>query len=206
MESLDYWRLCDELSVFHAILLVIDCDPSEYPYVEDWGIQERPKGYEAVKAALINASLQGQIDGKITPIYEYDINGNICGEIVNSLDIRRTIISVSSMKKFLRNRGFNKGFFFPNTETNQPDYLDSNNSRYSPKLAAAIESWLAVTQNSALTNAKSVKQAIVIYLRSHAGRFGLIKDDGNPNENGIEEVAKVANWETRGGAPKTPEQ
>lgn len=44
----------------------------------------------------------------------------------------------------------------------------------------------------------------MIWLRSHAGRFGLIKDDGNPNESGIEEVSKVANWETKGGAPKTP--
>jgi hypothetical protein len=28
MEALDYWRLCDELNVIQAALLVADCDPS----------------------------------------------------------------------------------------------------------------------------------------------------------------------------------
>ena len=32
----------------------------------------------------------------------------------------------------------------------------------------------------------------------------LTKDDGNPNQLGIEEVAKIANWSVKGGAPKTP--
>jgi hypothetical protein len=43
-----------------------------------------------------------------------------------------------------------------------------------------------------------------VLLRQHANKFGLTKDDGNPNEQGIEEVAKIANWDTKGGAPKTP--
>jgi hypothetical protein len=34
--------------------------------------------------------------------------------------------------------------------------------------------------------------------------FGLTKEDGSPNEQGIDDVAKIANWDTRGGAPKTP--
>jgi hypothetical protein len=46
--------------------------------------------------------------------------------------------------------------------------------------------------------------SIVIWLRQHANEFGLTKEDGNPNEQGIEEVAKIANWDTKGGAPKTP--
>jgi hypothetical protein len=41
-------------------------------------------------------------------------------------------------------------------------------------------------------------------LAAHANEFGLTKEDGNPNEQGIEEVAKIANWDTKGGAPKTP--
>ena len=51
---------------------------------------------------------------------------------------------------------------------------------------------------------KTVKQALVIWLRQNANRFGLTKEDGNPNEQGIEEVAKIANWDATGGAPKTP--
>ena len=55
-----------------------------------------------------------------------------------------------------------------------------------------------------LRKGKSVKQALDVWLRQHANEFGLTKEDGNPNEQGIQEVAKIANWETKGGAPKTP--
>jgi hypothetical protein len=42
------------------------------------------------------------------------------------------------------------------------------------------------------------------WLRENASEFGLSDDDGKPNETGIEETAKVANWQPGGGAPKTP--
>jgi hypothetical protein len=58
----------------------------------------------------------------------------------------------------------------------------------------------AVTQGSG----KSVKDAIKKCLREHAAEFDLANEDGNPNETGIDEVAKVANWQPTGGAPKTP--
>jgi hypothetical protein len=45
---------------------------------------------------------------------------------------------------------------------------------------------------------KTVKQALHIRLRQYANEFGLMKEDGNPNEQGIEEVAKIANWDTKG--------
>ena len=51
---------------------------------------------------------------------------------------------------------------------------------------------------------KTPKQAIEAWLRRNANQFGLIKDNSSPNLQGIEEVAKIANWNTRGGAPKTP--
>jgi len=123
----------------------------------------------------------------------------------HSLDIELTTIKVKDLRVWLSKRGIKTGFFFPAIDSTRPDYLDSQHPNYSPKLAAAIEAWSAVIENPELTKAKSVKQTIMVWLRSNAARFGLIKDDGNPNESGIEEVAKVANWETKGGAPKTPE-
>jgi hypothetical protein len=37
MESLDYWRLCDELSIIQAALLLAEADPSdEKGYAENW--------------------------------------------------------------------------------------------------------------------------------------------------------------------------
>ena len=38
----------------------------------------------------------------------------------------------------------------------------------------------------------------------NADQFGLIKEDGTSNKQGIEEIAKIANWNIKGGAPKTP--
>jgi hypothetical protein len=110
---------------------------------------------------------------------------------------------VEDLRTWLRLRGINTGFFFPSPEA-EPDYLSASHPNYSAKLAAAIEAWKAVSANAELRRGKSVKQALIVWLRQHANEFGLTKDDGNPNEQGIEDVAKIANWDTKGGAPKTP--
>ena len=83
-------------------------------------------------------------------------------------------------------------------------FLNKQSPCYAPKLAAAIEAWKAVSENPDAKSGKSVKQAITKWLRINASRFGLHKEDGSPNEQGIEEIAKISNWETKGGAPKTP--
>jgi hypothetical protein len=51
----------------------------------------------------------------------------------------------------------------------------------------------------------AAKQAMIRWLRRNADKFRLTNDDGNPNKQGFEEVAKIANWDGKGGAPKTPE-
>jgi hypothetical protein len=56
MDSLDYWRLCDEVSVVQAALLIVGEDPSEsQDYIDNWEAGNRPKGYDAAKTALANA-------------------------------------------------------------------------------------------------------------------------------------------------------
>jgi len=104
--------------------------------------------------------------------------------------------------RWLRSRGIRTGFFFPSA-TKNPDYLDPSHPRYAPKLAAAVNAWLALDDESSI-RAKSPKQALTRWLRENAARFRLSDDDGKPNETGIEECAKVANWQEKGGAPKTP--
>jgi hypothetical protein len=102
----------------------------------------------------------------------------------------------------LKSRGFIRGFFFP--EPQGPAYLARSHPHYSRKLEAAINAWKAVSENEELRRGKTVKQALEVWLRQHAGEYGLTKEDGNPNETGIQEIAKIANWDTMGGAPKTP--
>ena len=78
MDGLDYWRLCDQLDIVQAALLVCGHDPSvDQSYVEKWTPDNRPPGYEAAKTAISNALRKGLIEGQFIPLYEYDMNGNL---------------------------------------------------------------------------------------------------------------------------------
>lgn len=110
-----------------------------------------------------------------------------------------TTVAVSDLRAWLEAAGIRTGFFFP-AATDAPDYLDPKNPRYAPKLAAAVRAWQSVTD----AGGKHPKQALAKWLREHAAEFGMTDDEGKPNETGIEEAAKVANWQPGGGAPKTP--
>ena len=79
-------------------------------------------------------------------------------------------------------------------------YLNPQHPRYAPKLAAAVRAWLSVDAVSG----KSPKQSLTKWLREHCAEFGLVDDEGRLNNSGIEQCATVANWQTDGGAPKTP--
>jgi hypothetical protein len=191
-DPLYYWRICDALTVIQAALLIIGEDPSVTRP------KDRPTGFDAVETALINAIEGKRLPAKVTQIEavdEYD-------GPVTDLNLHRTTILVEDLRSWLKSRGVTTGFFFPQPEG--PGYLSSSHPCYSAKLAAAISVWVAVSENPDLQRGKSVKQAIETWLRLYANQFGLTKDDGNPNAQGIEEVAKIANWDTRGGAPRTP--
>jgi hypothetical protein len=190
MSSLDYWRFCEELTVQQAALLIVGEDPSsslDYNYV--------PVGYKAVMAALVSDVKGKRLSANVPE------GGDQFGDHGVPLWDDATIM-VEDLRAWLKKRGVETGFFFPRPAG--PAYLSPVHPHYSPKLAAAICAWNAVSQNAELRRAKTVKKALDVWLRQHANEFGLTKDDGNPNEQGIEEVAKIANWDTRGGAPKTP--
>ncbi len=196
-DDLDYWRLCDELSISEAALLLAGHSPGKFPYVEDWETHKRPHGYEASKTAITNALRGGRIKGTTEPANWHDINGNP-EPIPNSVGLSSRV-EVASLKEWLTGRGLRRGFFFPE-QTETTDYLDPSNSRYAPKLAAAVRAWQAVTDPVG----KHPKQALAKWLRENAAEFDLTDEEGKPNETGIEEAAKVANWQPGGGAPKTP--
>ena len=71
-------------------------------------------------------------------------------------------------------------------------------------LTVAIQRVGQPVEQTSFPNNPNGHKALIVWLRQHANEFGLTKEDGNPNEQGIEDVAKIANWDTRGGAPKTP--
>ncbi len=184
-DPLDYWRLCDRLSVVQAAMLIVGEDPGVPHHTRG----EDPQGYCAAQVAVERA-----IRAEDLPAEDDGINAGYHAYY--------TTVAVDDLRNWLRSRGFKTGFFFPEPQQTEPDYLNELHERYSPKLAAAIEAWKAVSADPTLTANKTVKQALVIWLRQHANRFGLTKEDGNPNEQGIEEVAKIANWDAKGGPPK----
>jgi hypothetical protein len=197
LDDLDFWRLCDEMSVFEAALLVAGKSPGQMPYVEQWDPDKRPRGYEAAKTAIANALRGGRIKGTVVPEFTRDFNCD--PEPIQGTVSVSSRVEVASLKEFLADRGFRRGFFFPD-RTETPDYLDPGNSRFAPKLAAAVRAWQAVTAPVG----KHPKQALSKWLRENGAEFGLTDEDGKPNETGIDEVAKVANWQPSGGAPRTP--
>jgi hypothetical protein len=195
MDPLDYWRLSDVLSVVQAALLIVGQDPAEMQADVDRNLpRDRPIGYDAAKTALVNAIKRKHLHAEIIETE---------GEYYSGPDWHETTITVEDIRGWLRSRGITDGFFFPALDSG-PDYLSASHPHYSAKLAAAIRAWGAISAGAELRVAKSVKQALIVWLRQHANEFGLTREDGNPNEQGIEEVAKIANWDTRGGAPKTP--
>lgn len=205
LSSLDYWRLCSELTVIQAALLLSGHDPSEIQdSIEKWVPKDRPSGYEGAKAAISRALIRKEIDGEHILETDFDFNGYPNGVVDGSIVLDKSTVDVDSLKRWLSQKGVSTGFFFHKTE-DKPDYLDPKHPRYSPKLAAAVSAWFAIDDEAAL-NGRSAKQVLEKWLRENAAKFNLSNEDGKPNEKGIDECAKVANWQYKGGAPKTPSE
>jgi hypothetical protein len=198
MENLEYWKLCDQLTVMQAALLMVGVDPSSEVGMccERRDSDERLGGYDAAKTAIATGLRAKAIKGRLLTVNEGD---GIHPLADYSVDVTQSTVEVQSLRSWLASRGIKSGFFFP-TAVDTPGYLDPRNPRFAPKLAAAIQAWEAVTD----PNGKHPKQAVIKWLREHATRLGLADEQGKPNETAIEEVAKVVNWQPGGGAPRTP--
>lgn len=206
------WRLHEELTIDQAASLVAGYDPELLSICRnDTAFHERFNGFVAAKSAISNALRRGTISGVVVPIYEYDINGNVCGEIDSSVDHTESRVDVDSLKSWLVSRGFKTGFFFPET-TDAPKYLDPSHPRHSYELAAAVHAWEAMEDEN-LRKGKSAKKAIEDWLNSRYKELHLYhtKENekngtkpGNVNNSAISRIAVVANWNPEGGATPTP--
>lgn len=219
MESLDYWRLCEELSVIQAALLIVDENPSEYMQGGVSFPKNAPKAFEAALSALKNSIRSGLLKATIRKqafqLYAKQLPHPYREGFVdskgNKYDIEyeplwgETYINVSDLTSWLEGRGFKTGFFFTNIKQIE-NFLNKNNEFYAPKLAAAYSAWKVISSNPSLMDGKTPKQALEKWLREHANEYGLTKDDGNPNETGIDDICKIANWKPEGGAARTPTQ
>jgi hypothetical protein len=118
--------------------------------------------------------------------------------VIKEPDWNQTSILVDDLKEWMLLRNFQPWFFFP--EVKPEGFKDKEHERYSAKLAAAVSAWEAVQQPAP---SRTVKQTLEKWLNENAAKFGLIDDDGRPLSTVVQTLSEVANWETRGGAPKT---
>ena len=201
-----YWKLADQLSVHDAACLIIGIDPEDTRENFEWEkehdllrheFKKAPSGYMATRHALLGGLQSSTIDGFY---HREQDNFN------EWTDVSQCYVFVESLKKWLTKKEFDRGFFFPKTSKNELDYLNKNHHHYSAKLAASVSAWQAVSNDATYqNNGKTTKQNLINWLTSHAAEFNLIKEDGEININAIEnQVSIVANWDTSGGAPKTP--
>lgn len=232
MDKFDQWRLCEELTVVQAALLCIGEDPSHWKYIETDSDPQTPDGYDGMKAGIstglkkyveyqkdaersvfrsdedityLNGLSKRCIRGNLMRKIKHGFGGDKDTPIAHSIDVEKSTVDVESLKSWLTNKGYTSTFFFPemtalSAPTETMDFLDPKHPRYAPKLAAAVNAWLAVKD----ARARPPKKALRKWLEEHAADFNLVDKDGKPTEAAMEECSKVANWNTNGGATKTP--
>lgn len=208
------WRLCEELTVKQAALLFAGYDPAsnDGTYCEEWKPNERPAGYEGAKQSISSALRKGRITGIHVPLPERDWNGNHVGDLPNTTDLDQSEVDRDSLVQWLRSRGVTTGFFFP-AVANTPGYLDPDHMRFAPKLAAAVKAWEAM-EDANLLGILKPKPAMEKWLSVNYKALGLVQKQSNEkggykigdmSKQAVKDVAAFANWETDGGATKTPD-
>lgn len=118
--------------------------------------------------------------------------------VLKEPDWKETTIDVSDLKRWLEGKGIAPTFFFP--IGNVDGFRDTANARYSPKLACAVAAWEAVRKKK---RGMSVKATVEEWVRANAVIFGMVGLDGVPAKDAVDQVSKVVNWATGGGANKT---
>lgn len=196
MDRINRWKLADELTVYQVALLIAGYDPVEF---EEDGANRWPKEVNRDISPFLNALKNAARCQKLkfTPV------ARGFGDYADDIDWDSSTIDIESLCEWLRKRNYRDGFFVERDD-HVDKISDPSGEYYAPKLAAALRAWNEVTADPAALNGKTPKKALEIWLRKHANEYGLTGKDGNPNELGIEEICKVANWKPGGGASPTP--
>lgn len=197
MPIASFWNLCTEFSIHDAALVIAGHDPQAYIAMTEDRVVEEAIGYLPARKALSNAVESERLATckLIYDVSEFDQR--------DTLNIYSTLIRVEDLDRFVRNAGHICETFARGSET-MSRYTCKNAAYRSKKLEAANKAWEAITANPALLRGKSPKQALQKWLTEHAEELGLLNRDGRPNQTGIEEICKVANWKPEGGATPTP--
>lgn len=241
MKEMDYWRLCNELNVVHAALLFVGENPagdpeSEEPIhvdtVERYVMEDRPKGYEAAKTALIHGLISyakycEEVEQfnrlppddhtssnweVLSPMKPHSLAGNYVPRYVTNAppgsDVPPVEGSIDLYKSTvqvptLKEWLRERGFTSGFFFPSEGDVPDYLDPR-NPRYAPKLAAAVRAWEAVTDPGTKSPKKALDKWLREHAAEFGLADDEGLPINQAVEDCSKVANWQPGGGAPKTP--
>jgi|BarGraIncu00222A_1022003.scaffolds.fasta_scaffold54166_2 hypothetical protein len=195
MDRIGRWKLADELTVYQIALLIAGYDPSEF---DDDQHHMWPSEVKIETSAYLSA-VKNAARSKRFSFNEVQYEGYGA----DSINWDASTVNIESFCDWLRSRNFQDGFFI-SAQDEFDKLANPSGDFYAPKLAAAVRAWNEVTSSPESLNGKTPKKALEIWLRKHANEYGLTGKDGNPNELGIEEICKVANWKPTGGASPTP--
>jgi len=182
------WRLATQVSLVEATLLTLDIEPQGISSgIDVVGDDYLPRGYQAVRTSIATAIEDSQLAGQLVR------------KDGQKVDYHASSVEVLALASWLDKRNY-ESLVFSEVYSSNRTFLDQTHPHYSPKLAAAVHAWEALEEPSA--HPGTVKQQLEKWLRLYASQFGLVSEDGSPSDLVIEQVAKVANWATGGGAPK----
>ncbi len=213
-ESLKWVLRSERLTLPEAALLIAGLNP----YMCEFADEIRPEegdiykgGYlvelpkialfRAVYKEMIRAGKEGQL--KIEWFYDQYLSLN---PMRKYRVVAYSTVSIEDLRKWLLSRGERPKLLFPEDDSHEmkdQEYAFQNptHPRYASKLAAVVAAWEAVEE--AAPN-KTVKQTLEKWLQENASQYNLLdKKTDKPNNGVIEQLASVANWEPKGGAPKT---
>ncbi|WP_100638218.1 hypothetical protein [Marinobacter salexigens] len=203
----DALKLSDTLSIANAACCIVGVSPAlitndTYMTIHlnagDSNINDLLPSAETniVVQAICNAITTGKLE--VAHLERPDSEHATAADYV----IKETIIEVDELKRWLLSRNCKPQFFFGADAGNTPDYLELKHPNFSAEIAAAIRAWEAI-QDPELRKGKTAKAAATEWLETNYRELGLMHN-GKRSGSAIERIATIVNWETSGGAPKTP--
>lgn len=185
-----YWRYSETLTARDAIFLLLDEEPTKHLRIEDGDdeIWMLPDGFLAIRNAIMGALASGAIVGELVPKSTWVDSCNEV-DVPNTINLIRSVVNVASFKYWCLSMGHRGGYFFPDSDSGTPEYLNPLNKNYSQHLAYAIQAWEAMQIDGAIQRGKTPKNTMIEWLE----QFEL-------SVEAKERIATVVNWKKGGSA------
>ncbi len=209
----DYYRLVEDFTIHEAAVLIANDSPNNVRYSNYDGEvcyyidgTEKNKIFSICVTAITRAIEKEKLPATIRtgsrqPNFYESKNSNGYKEWIpiGDIDPTKTTIEREDLRAWLKQRGFNQGFFFPENYKNDIPYLNPDNPHYPKKLAALVAAWEAADQ-TAEHDPSTNKNPITFvkkWLIENADKFNL--KDNNQKEAFFEDLAAICNWNVKGG-------